>query len=367
MFTNQSDFNVLLVLAASYYQCEEYEKAKECYENACDLCPNSSEVISGLGLYYWKNSQYKEANECFYKSVCATYYSPNMWINLLNALLKCDKMGILDDMCFNMYTINMIFDQFLSMFPNSCLERNIFGQYLLRRNKINEAKYQFKFAKCNAPNHAETWKNLGDIYLTLDKNTKAIHYYETALTLNHNPTTIFKNLGLVYYNLSQYEKAIDVLEKLIKILPSDFTGLYLLADTYFEQKNIPLAITTYEMCVKLKPDDFRINAFLGIINYFIDNKQEAKKYFKKAIKIKPDDQIYSFLMKIYIFENNYKKVAGIFILWGDSCFEQNDFKNASSYYNYAIKIDLDFDIAEMHWKLGIICYQLNLFDEALLR
>jgi len=348
---------VLLLLAASYYKCEEYEKSKECYDQAYDINPNSPEVITGFGLYCLKTSQFEEATKCFLKSLRINFNQINHWRNYLSILLKYDTLDL--------ETKISIFDIFFGRYPNLYVERNIYGQFLLFENYLKEARHQFKFAKVTAPEHSETWKNLGNAYLMLQKDEKAVFHYETALTLDQNSIITWNNLGLAYFNLSNYEKAIGALQASLKISPTDFTTLNLLADVYFEQKNMPLAIETYKKCLELKPYDSQVTSFLGFINYHLKDYEEAEKYFKLSMDIQPRDDVYDCLSRLYMVDGKYKDAAEVFISWGDMYFQENNFEKASGHYHVALRVDSDN--AEAHWKMGVACYQMNLFDEALSR
>lgn len=354
----QFDFDVLLILSASYYKCGEYEKSKEFYVKAYFLNNNSPEVITGFGLYFWQNGQYEQAHEFFWKALRLSRFHTNHWINYFSVLLKYDAIDIITKMD--------IFNEFMTRYHDSYRERNIYGQFLLSENYVKEAKKQFKLAKLAEPDHSKTWRLLGDTYMLLEKDEKAICHYEAALTLNQNCNSTWNNLGLAYFNLSNYEKVISTLLKSLQLFPSDFTALNLLADTYFEQKNMQLAVETYEKCLELNPDDSQINSFLGFIYFYnLKNCRKAEKYLKISMKINYREDVFDCLSYIYITEGKYKDAAEIFKIWGDLYFEQNKFEKSSARYNLALI--LNSDDAEVHWKMGVTCYQMNLLDVALSR
>ncbi|MCX7697030.1 MAG: tetratricopeptide repeat protein, partial [Bacteroidales bacterium] len=88
--------------------------------------------------------------------------------------------------------------------------------------------------------------------------TKAIEWYEKALSKDPNSHEILYNLGNAYYKNRQYDKAKEIFQKLLDqtLDPSLKSKVYYnLGNTYLQEKNYDDAINQYINSLRLKPYD----------------------------------------------------------------------------------------------------------------
>ena len=106
-----------------------------------------------------------------------------------------------------------------------------------------------------APDNWGLYVNLGNAYIDIGKNEKAIASYKKALGINPNAASVYINLGIVYNNIGRKKEAIAMFRKALKIDPKYAIAYFCLSRACFYEKQYSLAV---KYCDKAKELGFKI-------------------------------------------------------------------------------------------------------------
>lgn len=99
---------------------------------------------------------------------------------------------------------------------------NIKGYNLMMVQKnIVEAEAIFKHCVDYFPEFEWPYCNLGELYMDLNQNDKAIKYLEKALTINPQYTNAMRKMSLAYTAIGEHKKAVEYMKSAAASFPDD--------------------------------------------------------------------------------------------------------------------------------------------------
>lgn len=108
------------------------------------------------------------------------------------------------------------------------------GLIFLKNNLVEDAVEQFETALSIDAESIEALNHLGQAYIQMGKNTKAIHLLKQASKNGNSYADVFHNLGLAYLNEKQHYKALVSFQEALRINPRYLKAVYNLAIVYLE-------------------------------------------------------------------------------------------------------------------------------------
>ncbi|MCX5687277.1 MAG: tetratricopeptide repeat protein [Candidatus Omnitrophica bacterium] len=153
----------------------------------------------------------------------------------------------------------------------------VFYSYLtIKQNKYWRTPVDFynKTIKY-APDDWRLYVNLGNAYINIGKNEKAVASYKKALAVNPNASPVYISLGIVYNNAGRKKEAIAMFRKALKINPEYATAYFCLSKACFYEKQYSLAIKYCDKAIEL---GFTIPV------KFLENLREYKNYKGLGLK-----------------------------------------------------------------------------------
>ena len=188
---------------------------------------------------------------------------------------------------------------------------------------------------------------LGIISDDRGNHTKAVEYYNRALTYNREGPDIYRNLALSHRASKDYEKAEQYAEKALALNPRDVNSLILLGNIYYEMNKYKEAIRVYGQALDLSPDNPSVLYNMGSALVKTGDEFSAIEYFKKAGTA---DRIG---------EVAYKAYSRLGVLYT----ERMDYLNAEKYLEQALAIRPQD--AVNNYNMGIAYFKQNKTDKAL--
>jgi tetratricopeptide (TPR) repeat protein/spermidine synthase len=139
------------------------------------------------------------------------------------------------------------------------------------------------------PRSAYIQTQLGDFYLRLKNQEKAIQAYQKAIQIDSNQFNPHLQLALLYQNTGDFKEAEAILVKLINKSSSNqkTTALFHLADLQRERGRLEEAARIYQEVLVLDPNHFLAHNNLGNIYQATGNMEGALQAYKVAIQIQP--------------------------------------------------------------------------------
>jgi signal transduction histidine kinase len=176
---------------------------------------------------------------------------------------------------------------------------------------------------------ANSYKNIGNYYISTLDYKKALLQYQTGFSATENKklrAKLIMGIGIVHYMQSDYPKAIESNFKALQIFEeindkqSATKILRNIATTYFQIEDFNNALITYQKCIKINKEinfkgiDIQIQNEMGLCYSHLNNDLKAYECFNKSlqlsIKYKDLDgeaNSYGGLAAFYFNQKNIKK------------------------------------------------------------
>jgi Tfp pilus assembly protein PilF len=146
----------------------------------------------------------------------------------------------------------------------------------------------FKHVLSLAPQEADAYFILGQIYCSRGDNYKGIEQYKQALKYDNNHTASYNNLGVIFCSQGRIDEAIDYFTKAIKIDPVYAEAYYNLGKALYISGKFNQAIEQYCQAIKYNPYYTQAYNQLGIVFQRQGELDKAAEYYYKALKISPN-------------------------------------------------------------------------------
>ncbi|MHB9011542.1 MAG: tetratricopeptide repeat protein [Ignavibacteriaceae bacterium] len=208
----------------NYLGDRDYDKAKECFEKALNLNPNSSEACSGLGDLFVLNGDNEHAKIMYEWAIKNNPYNnyPKEALEKINfspAIVQ-NFIPVEDEKEHEASEIRVVLEKILaSIFELFNLKE--FDEALFALNK-NEQLFYSQFRDGGNNDIVSAYENMkGFVYLGLDQIENAHSSFETALNLNPDSSQSSAGLGEVFYLQGEDEKAKKMFEWSLRNEPNN--------------------------------------------------------------------------------------------------------------------------------------------------
>ena len=131
--------------------------------------------------------------------------------------------------------------------------------------------------------------NLGTIFRGEGDFSKAIDYYQKAISLNPGFAQAHYNLGIVLFKTGDASEAMDEFQRAIQLDPEDALAYYNYATALDQSGQADEAAKLYEEAIRLKPDLTSARINLGILFGRLGKLDEAMAQFQEVIRLDPDN------------------------------------------------------------------------------
>jgi len=290
-----------------------------------------------MGHYYRVNHDYDSANKCFqdalnlYRKIRSDKSIANIYDNIgYLHLAQSDFPEALD-----YYTRSL--GMFLAMEDEErqSIAYNNIGIAYYRLGLYDESLNNFLKAlrlreKLNDPLIYSTLNNLGNIYVRLGDNEKALEMYEGSLEHkrkhNKNVQSTLNNIGQIYIDLKDYDRALKYLSEALRIneekedIKRIAIGLNNIAVVYEEIGKLDEALYNYQKALEIKEnigDKYGYaNTSKNLANIFLikNNLKQADILLEKSLAVAKDigaqdvlKDIYELLSSRYLMVDDFKK------------------------------------------------------------
>lgn len=149
-------------------------------------------------------------------------------------------------------------------------------------------------------------KELGNIYVRMNDDEKAIPYYEQIITFQPSATDAMISLGAIYRRLKRYEESISILQRALDEGHNRAMVNYTLGFTYKDMKNYEDAIDAFESVISVNPDDVLAYNHLGSIYFEQKAYTKSINIFTRGLQVDPNHPILNYnLARCYEAAKNY--------------------------------------------------------------
>lgn len=181
------------------------------------------------------------------------------------------------------------------------------AQDLFEQGKTDEAVHLLVNQIDHNPKDIQGYLQLSLFLVKGNELEKAIELLLKAANIVEKPKDLYFNLATAYYLKGELEKALSLLNQ----LPDTADNLYQKALVYFNVQQYPKALAYAMTSDQKNPSDSQTKELLGDIWLSMGDLKQASYYFNEAVKINPTAKSYVFL-GICLYSENYEQAQVYF-------------------------------------------------------
>jgi tetratricopeptide (TPR) repeat protein len=160
------------------------------------------------------------------------------------------------------------------------------GVQRLQNNRPADAIIYFQRALALDSSNVDAYNDLGNTYLQLKQNDKAIDTFKKLVAMKPFDTDAATSLGNAYAQAKQWGNAAIQFKKAIGLSPNNTTALYSLGQSNLLDKKYKEALADFQKVTRLTPKDPNGYFALGQVYNKLGNFDAAITNLKKAIDLK---------------------------------------------------------------------------------
>ncbi len=300
----------------AYRKVKDYKSAIKCLHQALDLDNVNAKAFHVLGMLYADIEDYPRALECLEN---ATGLAPK------HAEFRVSFALILEKATLD-YEAGIQYHRACEIDPNYLDGFTLYGTYLVKNMRYDEALECFGHADHLAPNNLSICEELGYTYLGMGNTDAALIKFNTALEVE--PTRLSALIGIenVYQQLGRSDDAIRLCDEIIALDKNKPEG-YVLKSKVKKSKPDDNLVEQLLRILDQKNLDFKAkltsNFALGKIYDDHNNYQQAFKYYAKA-------NLLSNEMGEYYPDQARKAVSRIIEVFSEKTFSTNKYLGSVS-------------------------------------
>ncbi len=341
------DSKYKIILADMYMSIGEKQKAFDIYKDIQITDPKNEELNLSLAEYYRDIGD----DNMFYEHIKQAFSNINVNTDSkIKILLSYYTETENQKDTFLLRQAYELLDILIKTHPNEAITYSMYGDFLIRDKKNEEAAAMFLTALEIEPGKYLLWEQLLYIHSELKDYSILDSLSEAALELFPERAMLYLFRGFANYQLKNYEKAVVIFKEGLVYAVYDeklSTEFYMyMGDAYNHLKKYEESDNAFDNALKIDPNN------VGILNnysYYLSLRKEklekAKQMSKKSNDIRPNIPSYQDTYAWILFQLEEYEEA---VLWIEKAINNGGNKN--------------FVIIEHY---GDILYKLNKKDEAL--
>jgi tetratricopeptide (TPR) repeat protein len=325
---NKNDVGVRKMLAATYEQAGNVEKAIAQYNDILALKPDDVNTLSGLLKCYIKAGDHDKAISTGMKLLRINPRDASAFANIGYAY---GSKGAWEKAIAN-------YKESLQLNPDDTLVRFRLGEAYEKANNLKDAVEQYKLVLTKAREAENVKIALAGAYLRAGNYDESIRLYKEVIAKQPRNASAYANLGLAHGGKGQWKEEIENYKKAISLNPKDPVVHYNLASAYEKRNQDQDASREYQTVLKINPGDLEATTKLADIDFKNKRYGEAIRAYDKILKSSP-------------------RKAAIHANLGFAYGELKKYKLSSENYEKAIKygmkdIQVHYNLAYTYDKLG---------------
>ena len=159
------------------------------------------------------------------------------------------------------------------------------------------------------PNQAETYNNLGALYIDQKRNGDAVVYLSEAIVRQPKYFRALLNRANAYTNLGLYQEALSDFDRAAELKPNDPGLLLNRGLTYFDSGKYEAAVNDFSHAMAVSPEDARlyVERARGLIK--MGYPGEAYEDLEEAVGLRPNYALAYYYLADLAFQNGEKDYA----------------------------------------------------------
>lgn len=210
--------------------------AGELVKHALNLNPDDAVMHTKLGDVYSKQSRYDSAEDEYHEALKIRPEYTKALSGLANAY---ESAGRNDEAV-------EVMDRMESLSPDDAETRRQYAHILLSAERAEDARKKIQIEYQKDPNDVHTLNLLGQYYICIGDEKKALGCFKKIKTLDPENTVFYREGGKRYSQKGNLKKAEEFYKKYIAQNPDDAEGISCIAKNYESQGNFVQAMSSYQ-------------------------------------------------------------------------------------------------------------------------
>jgi tetratricopeptide (TPR) repeat protein len=146
---------------------------------------------------------------------------------------------------------------------------------------------QYEAAVARNPEDAESFSNLGQVLVRLNRPAEAIPHLQRAVALLPTRWAYHFNLARAHAVLGQWDPSVDAYRKAQALFPEDYATAFNLGQALHKKGDEAAAVEAYQRAIALEPTDPSFRMALGISYEKLQKRAEAAAAYGEALRLAP--------------------------------------------------------------------------------
>ncbi len=204
--------------SAEFFEKRNFQKGVQSLEKAFAMDPDNVAIRIFLGKFHYQRQNFRMAGKCL--------------------------------------------EQVLKENPQNFEANLLIGLLARRKGNFSQARDCLLRAVASTPSSPLAHLALGDVFLSLGEEAKALKYFSVAIDIKPIPH-LHLLLGIIYSHRGQLRQAIRHMKKAIQIDPQNGEAFFQMGLTFLAQNQKEKANECFKTACRLNPRDIRFRAALG--------------------------------------------------------------------------------------------------------
>ena len=316
----------------------ESSEAIDALTEALKVDPTNTEALKELGKEFFRNRKYAEALNYFKTNKKLSKGDPEVQLSVVKShigLAQYDEaikelkkgakafpsdarfpyyLGVIDEQGSNWFEAQQNYRKAIQINPRDIKAHVRLATLLLRDNKPEKARELLTRAeKLGATRDAELAVEVGQAYLMLGDEEKALGLFESAIARNASNLDARIKLARFYLESKDSEKAMEQLKQFMDTNTQDAQLNMLLADVLREQGQYERSIELLDRLIEADPKNARYVFKRGLAYFEWDNYETARSQFLKAYTMDTSfREAYFFVGRVDFAKHEYDQAMKVF-------------------------------------------------------
>jgi tetratricopeptide (TPR) repeat protein len=280
------------ILAEMYTNDNLFLKAEENYEKLFEI--DSTYIIGQLSIidFYRKKMDYDNA----FKMIKKVIYNPEIEFNQ-KVMVFVSMLNSQNEFTIYNQRIEKNLILLKETYPNEKDSYTLYADYLIKLNKLEEAKTEIEYILENYSGNIVIWEQLLSIYSYKNDFETLFEKSKVAIDSFPNHSIFYLFNGISANQINKWADAIQILKKGLKTIENNpeleidfYTNL---ADAYHHSGDYKQSDYYFDLVLKRKPDNIYVMNNYG---YYLSLRKEKLEYAeslsKKTIEAEPNNSTY---------------------------------------------------------------------------
>ncbi len=284
-----NEVSYMEILGELYQEAGKDEEAYRVYQEMLEAQPENAMARLLLADYY----RNKGDEEKSFEQLLKAFESPQMGLEGKASILATYYYLSEDDPSY-LEPARKLARLMLDRHPDDARSNAIYGDFLYRDQKFDEALEHYYRAATNDPSEFGFWHQSLIITSQMEDFEAMAEISEEALEYFFEQPLLYFFNGLANYQLGNYEQAISILTsgKDYAFTDDELFGqfLTLLGDSHYQADNHSSSFQYYEEAITLDPDNaYALNNYSYYMSVINENLEKALEMSAKSLEIQPDN------------------------------------------------------------------------------